>query len=64
MYEVLRKTRQEKGISCRQMGIIIGCNKASYSKKERGIAPVSLQEAQKISIVLGESIDKLFKLPS
>ena len=60
MYENLRRIRKERGMTCEQMGGILGVKMGTYSKKERKQIPFSLEEAKKISNLFRISIEKIF----
>lgn len=61
MFERLRGLRKEKGLTCEDMARILGLDtKAAYSKKELGRTKFSLDDARKVSRVLGKSIDDIF----
>lgn len=60
MFENLRKIRQAKGFTCENMAEQMGLTKATYSKKERGQITMTLDDANKISNILGSSVDEIF----
>lgn len=61
MFERLRELRKEKGLTCEDMAKLLGLDtKAAYSKKELGRTKFSLDDARKVSRVLGKSIDDIF----
>ena len=61
MFERLRQIREEKGLTCEQMAEQLGLQtKAGYNKKENGRTKFTLQEAKKVSEILGMSIDDIF----
>ena len=61
MFERLRELRKEKRLTCEDMAKLLGLGtKAAYSKKELGRTKFSLEDARKISCVLGKDIDDIF----
>lgn len=57
----LREKRKSKKITCKQMAKILGFKSDStYSKKERKELPITIDEANKIAIVLGCTLDEIF----
>jgi len=61
MYEVLKKTREKSGYKQEELAKILGFkSKNAYSLKERGERKIYLEEAKKISHLLGKSIEELF----
>ncbi len=60
MFEKLREIRQAKGFTCENMAEQMGLTKATYSKKERGQITMTLNDADKISNILGSSVDEIF----
>ena len=61
MFERLRELRKEKGLTCEDMAKLLGLGtKAAYSKKELGRTKFSLEDARKISCILGKDIDDIF----
>lgn len=61
MFERLRELRKEKGLTCEDMAKLLGLDtKAAYNKKELGRTKFSLDDARKVSRVLGKSIDDIF----
>lgn len=61
MFERLRELRKRKGLTCEDMANCLGLDtKGAYSKKELGRTKFSLDDARKISRVLGKSIDDIF----
>lgn len=61
MFERLRELRKAKGYTCEQMAEKMGLEtKAAYSKKELGRTKFSLDDAKKVSDILGYSIDNIF----
>lgn len=56
MYEKVRKARKEKKITIEEMAKELDFSSPStYSKKERGDLPITIDEAQKICNKLGIS---------
>lgn len=53
--------RKVNRMSQKQVAKKIGLSHSSYSKKERGVAPFSLKEAQLLASMFGSSIDYLFQ---
>lgn len=61
MYHVLRETRKNKNISVIQLTLVLGLKTTgTYYKKEQGNVPITIEEAKKLSKILGVSIEKLF----
>ena len=60
VFDRLKELRKSKGYTCAQMAKILGFTKATYSKKERGQMTITLLDAHKISMALGETIDNIF----
>ena len=60
MLEQLRKIRCEEDYTCAQMAKVLGVTKATYSKKERGQIIFTLNEAQKIALLFGNTIEYIF----
>ena len=61
MFENLKIARKEKGLTIRDMAVLLGLKApSSYWKKEHGDVIFSLDEAKKVSIVLGKSLEELF----
>jgi len=60
LFERLREIRQNKGYTCESMAEAMGLTKATYSKKERGQITMTLEDAEKISAILGSSVDEIF----
>lgn len=60
MLERLKQLRLEAGLTYQQMAKQLGLTKATYYKKEHGRIKISLSDAQKISKILGHSIDNIF----
>ncbi len=61
MFERLRELRKAKGLTCENMAELMGLEtKGAYSKKELGQTKFSLEDARKVSIVLGYSVEDIF----
>lgn len=61
MFDNVKTARKEKGLTIRDMSVILGLKApSSYWKKEHGDVIFSLDEAKKVSIVLGKSLEELF----
>ena len=61
MFDNLRKLRKNKGFTCQTMSELMGLEtKSAYSKKELGKTKISLDDARKISVILGEKIEDIF----
>lgn len=61
MQKKLREKRQEKNITVEEMAELLGYKSAStYSKKERGEIVITINEAKKICLILGCSMDSIF----
>lgn len=61
MFERLRKLRKMQGFTCEKMAELMGLEtKAAYSKKELGKTKFSLEDARKVSIILGHSVEEIF----
>ena len=60
MYENLRSLRKKRGLTCEQMAKVIGVQKSTYSKKERGAVTFTLADAEKISVFLKIPIEQIF----
>lgn len=61
MYHVLRETRKNKNISVIKLTLALGLKTTgTYYKKEQGNVPITIEEAKKLSKILGVSIEKLF----
>lgn len=57
----LRRLRKEKKLTIAAMSEVMGYkSQATYWKKEHGNISISLLEAEKISAVLGKSVDEIF----
>ncbi|SKC61808.1 helix-turn-helix transcriptional regulator [Maledivibacter halophilus] len=61
MYDNLREIRKSKSISASHMKKLLGLKtEGAYYKKESGIIKFSLDEAKKISEMLGMKIEDIF----
>lgn len=61
MFEQLRALRKEQGLTCEEMAEALGLEtKSAYSKKENGNTKFSLDDAKKVSAILGKSIEDIF----
>lgn len=61
MFERLRELRIEKGFTCEKMAELMGLEtKSAYSKKELGQTKISLEDAKKISDILGYNLYDIF----
>lgn len=61
MYKKLRFLRKKKGYTCAEMANLMGLEtKSAYSKKELGKTKISLDDAKKISLILGQDINDIF----
>ena len=60
LLERLKNFRLASGFTCQQMAEKMGLTKSTYHKKECGKIKISLLDAQKISKILGRSIDDIF----
>lgn len=61
MYQFLRDTRKSKNISVIELTLALGLKTTgTYYKKEQGNVPITIEEAKKLSKILGVSIEKLF----
>ena len=61
MFERLRPIRKAQGLTCEDMAKALGlATKSAYSKKELGHTKFSLDDAKKISDLLGKSVDEIF----
>ena len=56
----LRGLRVEHNLTQEEFACWIGMPISTYRKKELGISPIQLEEAYKISQLLGESIEEIF----
>lgn len=56
----LRRIRQEKGFTQKQLGEAVGISESYYCQLENGVRRMSLPIAQKIAIVLNEDMNSLF----
>lgn len=56
----LRALRTKRRISLKEMAKMLGIHYNTYRYKEKGEIVMSLPEAKKISILLGESMDDIF----
>ena len=59
-YKKIAKVREELKLTQAYVADTIGLVRNIYSRKERGIILISLDEAYKISNVLGMSMEELF----
>jgi len=60
-YTKLRKIRNERNISAREMADLLGLKtEAAYYKKESGAIRFSIEEAKKIAQKLDMQIDEIF----
>jgi transcriptional regulator with XRE-family HTH domain len=60
MYESLRRARIEAGLTQADMGEKMGLTMAGYRQKEIGDRKITIEDAQKISNILGKSLDDIF----
>ncbi|AXB81756.1 helix-turn-helix transcriptional regulator [Megasphaera hexanoica] len=61
MFERLKALRKEQGLTCEAMAEALGLEtKSAYSKKENGSTKFSLDDAKKVSAILGKSIEDIF----
>lgn len=61
MLQKLRKMREDKGLTVKDMSNLLNYKSPStYAKKEREEIPISLYEAQKICIILNTTLDEIF----
>lgn len=61
MYFNLRKIREERKFTCDYMAKALGyANRSVYSKKERGLLPITIEEAKTIADILKVKIDDIF----
>jgi len=61
MHEKLRRIRNRKSISAKEMADLLGLKtEAAYYKKESGMIKFSLDEAKKISKKLDMPIEEIF----
>ena len=60
LFKRLRELRKSQGYTCEQMATKLGLSKGTYSKKERGLIVITLNEAQKIAAILNDTVDKIF----
>ena len=56
----LRGLRVEHDLTQKEFASWIGMPISTYRKKELGVSPIQLEEAYKISQLLGESIEDIF----
>ena len=56
----LRGLRVEHDLTQEEFASWIGMPISTYRKKELGVSPIQLEEAYKISQLLGESIEDIF----
>lgn len=61
MNEKLRKARTDKGLTHKEVALLAGIDRSTYSHCERGRMP-SLEVAIKIARVLGKSVEKIFNI--
>lgn len=61
MLDEIREIRQNKGLTINDMANVLGYKSSStYSKKERGVIPITINEAIKICQILEISPIKFF----
>ena len=56
----LKEIREKHGLMQEDVASVLGISPANYSKKESGKVKVSLDEAKKLSMLFGETIDVIF----
>jgi len=57
----LKETRIKKGITQKEMALKMAMEQTTYSRKERGISPISEEEWERFAKVLDTTIDELKK---
>ena len=61
MFERLRILRNEKGVTCEQLSILLGLKtRGAYQKKEAENVPFTLEEAKKIADFFKKNINEVF----
>ena len=61
MQKQLREKRQERNITVKEMADFLGYKSDStYSKKERGEIPITINEAKKICLILNCTLNDIF----
>lgn len=61
MQKKLREKRKERNITTSEMAELLGYKSSStYAKKERGEIAITLDEAKKMCIILGCTINDIF----
>ena len=61
MYSKLRRKRKAQRLTCDYMAKHLGyANRSVYNKKERGLIPIRIDEAIKISKLLKVKIEDIF----
>ena len=58
----LKCARIRRGKTTREMAEVIGNSMAAYNLRERGICPVTLEDARKLGPALGLSKDEFFMI--
>lgn len=61
-YEKLVQLRKTKRVSQQHLANLIGVEQPAFSKKERGIIEISVQEALLISKALNVSVEEIFTI--
>ncbi len=56
----LKKVRLEQKLSQKRISELVGISESYYCQLETGVRRMSLPIAQKIAVVLGQSMDDLF----
>ena len=56
----LQETRKAKGLTRKQLALMVGCSESMIVKIERGEKSPSMNTAGRISKALGKTVDKLF----
>ncbi|SNT06234.1 DNA-binding transcriptional regulator, XRE-family HTH domain [Anaerovirgula multivorans] len=61
MYKNLKTLRVKKGLTQKEMAIKLGYKYTSgYNQLEKGKRKIDIETAQKISMILGEPVEKIF----
>lgn len=61
MLSNLKKIRKNRGITGNQMALLLGyASSSTYYKKENGKISMSLEEAQKIALILQVTVNQIY----
>lgn len=57
--KTLAALREERSMTQEEVGQVLGVSGAAYSRKERGLRPLSLKEAQQLADLFGVKLDDI-----